>query len=286
MARCSAPCSEAVVLSGHDDVTVVITNYDYGRFLPGAVASALAQHGGPPHVVVVDDGSTEPGTEQVLAGLPPAVVLVRQYNAGPSAARNAGWARATTPLLLFLDADDELLPGALDSLKQPLRESPGLGFAYGLTRFTGAWQGVLRLPPYSAYRLLYRHMIGLSALVRADVLRDTGGFDPFFRGYEDWELWVHALDRGWTGRRVDVETLLYRRHPGTSINVAARREYRAIYARLREKHAPLYARSGELARREGVPAVDRLVYPHFWGRRPVPAALEQALHALLWRSRS
>lgn len=269
----------------HDDVTVVISHYDYADHLPTAVASALQQTGGQPRVVVVDDGSTQPGAEQVLAALPAEVEVVRQRNAGPSAARNAGLARAQTPLILFLDADDALLPDTLDVLKPPLEEDPGLGFAYGLVRFTGAWQGVLRLPPYDPYRLLYRHMIGLTALVRRQVLQDTGGFDPSFHGYEDWELWVHALAHGWQGKRVEVETLLYRRHVGSSVNVAARRTYRETYRRMRAKHRDLYARRGELAATTGASALDRVVYPLFWGLRPVPAVVEQALHRAIWHRR-
>ena len=48
-------------------------------------------------------------------------------------------------------------------------------------RFFGDWEGELRFPPYDPYALLYRHTIGLSALVRRQVLEDTGGFDPGLR---------------------------------------------------------------------------------------------------------
>jgi GT2 family glycosyltransferase len=129
-------------------------------------------------------------------------------------------------------------------------------------------------------------MIGVSALMRTEVVAATGGFDPAFRGYEDWEFWLNALHHGWQGRRVEAETLLYRRHPGTSVNVAARQEYRATYRRLRIKHAHLYARRAELAREEGTSRLDRVVHPLFWGFRPIPARLEHVLHSRLFRQRS
>ena len=273
-------------MTDHSDVTVIVTNYNYGDYLPAAVASALAQDGGEPAVVVVDDGSTDPGTDEVLGSLPPQVRVLRQSNAGPSAARNAGIAAATSPYLLVLDADDLLLPQALQALKPPLLADPQLGFTYGRTRFFGAWEGILDLPPSDPFRLLYRHMIGLTTLVRAEVLRDTGGFDPAFKGYEDWELWLHALAHGWEGRRVEVETLHYRRHDVPSVNVGARREYRRIYRRLRAKHAALYRRSAELASRTRAPVSDRVVYPLFWGWRPVPAVIEHLVYARRWRSRA
>ena len=75
------------------DVAVVIPHYNHGRYIADAVASALAQDVGRPHVVVVDDGSTDPEAEVALATLPEGVEVIRQANAGQAAARNAGAAR-------------------------------------------------------------------------------------------------------------------------------------------------------------------------------------------------
>ena len=129
------------------------------------------------------------------------------------------------PYALFLDADDRLVPGALATLRGPLDADPKLGFAYGRMKFFGDWDGELRFPPYDPYALLYRHTIGLSALTRRDVLEDTGGFDPDFRQFEDWELWVNALAHGWRGRQVDAVTVEYRRHAGSK-HTQDRRAYR------------------------------------------------------------
>src|SRR5258706_15582836 len=85
----------------HDAVTVVVTNFNYGRFLEEAVASALGQDGGPPRVLVVDDGSTDPHTLAVLDALPDGVRVHRQANTGVAAARNTGLALADTPYLIL-----------------------------------------------------------------------------------------------------------------------------------------------------------------------------------------
>src|SRR6188472_2062364 len=90
-----------------------------------------------------------------------------------------------------------------------------LGFAFGFMEFFGDMSGVVRFPDYDPYRLLYRHTIGLTALARSKVLQATGGFDPAFPYYEDWELWLHALAHGFEGSRVPVVALHYRRHGGT-----------------------------------------------------------------------
>jgi GT2 family glycosyltransferase len=171
-------------------------------------------------------------------------------------------------------------------MRRPLARHASLGFVYGTMRFFGDWQGELRFPDYSAYRLLHRHTIGLSALMRREVWEDTGGFDPAFEAYEDWELWLHALAHGWRGRRVDSVTLEYRRHAKQSKLGEDRQSYRRTYAALRRKHAALYARSAEFAADERIGPVERGVYHWFWGVRPVPAGLEGLVHRRLFRRRA
>jgi glycosyltransferase involved in cell wall biosynthesis len=265
------------------DITAVVTNYNYARFLEEAVASLRAQEGGPPRIVVVDDGSTDadvdPALERVAAA---GAEVLRQPNRGVSAARNAGLAGLATRYWLVLDADDRLAPGALTAMRAPLERDPRLGYAFGLMRFFGAMSGVVRFPDYDPYRLLYRHTIGITALARDAVLEATGGYDPAFPHYEDWELWVHALARGFEGRRVDAVTLEYRRHPHTKF-AGDRRNYHAAWRALRRKHAPLYERRDEFARRSSLGPVGRALCRYFWGPRPIPASVETAVHRLIWR---
>jgi glycosyltransferase involved in cell wall biosynthesis len=267
------------------DVTAVIANFNYGDFLLEAVASLRGQAGGAPRIVVVDDGSTEVRSLAALDTLQAeGVEVLRQPNRGVCAARNAGLARVQTPYWLVLDADDRLVADALARMRAVLDGDPGVAFAFGFMRFFGDMSGVVRFPDYDPYRLLYRHTIGLTALARRSVFDATGGYDPGFPHYEDWELWVNALAHGLEGRRVDAVTLEYRRHGGTKF-ADDRGNYRSAWAALRRKHAALYARRDELARRSALGPAGRAVYRLFWGPRPVPAALESALHRVLWRAR-
>jgi glycosyltransferase involved in cell wall biosynthesis len=256
-----------------EEVTVVVTCFNYGRYVGEAVQSALDEGA---RVVVVDDGSTEP-----LPELPSGVELIRQENQGVARARNTGLTRVQTPYVLVLDADDRLAPGALAALREQLEADPKLGFAYGRMSFFGDWDGELRFPPYDPYALLYRHTIGLSALARREVFADTGGFDPEFEQFEDWEHWVNALEKGWEGRQIDTVTVEYRRHAGSK-HARDRPGYRQTFRQLRKKHAKLYREPPQ----GRLDPVRRLWYRVFWGLRPVPARLEGALHRVFWRKRA
>jgi O-antigen biosynthesis protein len=264
-------------------VTVVVACFNYGRFLAEAVESVLAQPGGV-HVVVVDDGSADPATHAALDALPAGVEVVRQANAGVCRARNAGLALATTPYVLCLDADDRLAAGALLPLLAALEAHPEAGFAYGHQRFIGDWDGLMRFPPYDPLRLLDRHLIGPTALMRTEMVRDIGGYDPAFAFFEDWELWLDALAHGWRGVRVDAVVHEYRRH-GHSKHAADRRRYRELRRQLKAKHAALYGRRRELAAESSLGLAGRMLYRLYWGPRPLPAALEGALYGVLFGRR-
>jgi glycosyltransferase involved in cell wall biosynthesis len=270
----------------NDDVTVVITCFNYGAFVAASTHSALAQEGGRPRVIVVDDGSTDARTLAELERLPPEVELVRQPNAGVAEARNTGLRMARSRYALALDADDLLAPDALLRLREPFQQDPELGFSYGIMRFFGAWEGVLRMPPYDPYRLLYRHNIGPTGLIRRELFEDVGGYDSAFSGYEDWEFWLQALERSWRGRRVEAVTLLHRRH-GPSRHLGARPRYRAIFRQLRRKHASLYGRDSRrrLRAESDLGRAGRIIYHWWWGWRPLPARVELMLQAALWSPR-
>ena len=183
----------------------------------------------------------------------------------------------------MLDADDRLAPGAPAVMRAPLERDPALGFSYGYVRLFGAMSGVVRFPGYDPYRLLYRHTIGLSALMRAEVVDATGSFNPDFPHYEDWEPWVNALARGFEGRRVEAVALEYRRHDGAKLG-ADRRAYHHAWRNLRRKHAALYA-DERIARDSALGMAQRLAHRWFWDPRPMPAGVELALQGALWRAR-
>lgn len=279
------PCGAS--MARHEDVTVVIPCFNHGRFLLGSVERALGQQGGPPKVIVVDDGSTDQATERALTELPDGVRLIRQQNAGVSAARNAGFENSDSELLLMVDADDRLTLDALDVLRPPLEANPDVGYCYGLMKLIGAWSGVLRFPDFDPYILLHRSIAGAQlGLVRRRCWEDAGGFDPAIDGYEDWDFCLSALERGWRGLQINRVTHEYRKHERSG-EEEHRRRYRHVYRQIRAKHADLFARRKEFAAESELGPLHRLVYRTFWAWRPIPARLEKAIYRnVLFRRRA
>jgi glycosyltransferase involved in cell wall biosynthesis len=262
----------------HGDITVVIPCFNHGRYLLESVDRALGQNGGPPKVIVVDDGSTDEETERALDELPAGVELIRQRNAGVAAARNAGFENSESELLLMVDADDRLTVDAIDTLRPPLESNPDVGYCYGLMKLIGAWSGVLRFPDFDPYILLHRSIAGAQlGLVRRRCWEDAGGFDSAIDGYEDWDFCLSALEKGWRGLQINQVTHEYRKHERSG-EEEHRRRYRHVYRQMRAKHADLFARRGEFAAESRLGPAQRLVYRTFWAWRPIPARVEKALY--------
>jgi glycosyltransferase involved in cell wall biosynthesis len=95
-------------------VGIIINNYNYGRFLEGAIKSALNQYHVDTEVIVVDDGSSDHSRE-IIAAYQPQIKSVFKSNGGQGSAFNSGFNACQAGIVIFLDADDLLLPTAAET---------------------------------------------------------------------------------------------------------------------------------------------------------------------------
>lgn len=209
-------------------VSVVIPCYGHAEFLPIALDSVEEQRAGV-EVVVVDDGSPDPdATARALEGRTCTRFLARPH-AGVSAARNAGLEVCRGRFVLFLDADDRLLPGAIRAGLDHFACHPEAGFVHGRYRFiredgTVAGQPSTAPPGVSSYLELVReNYIGMLAtvLLRTDLVREAGGFRPDLAVAEDYELLLRIARRHPITNH-DAVIAEYRRHANTASTDAAR----------------------------------------------------------------
>src|SRR3954465_7699480 len=103
-------------------VSVVIPCFNHAKYLAGALDSVHRQTWTPIESIVLDDGSTDGSAEVAVAH--GATIVKRQANRGLSHARNAGLELARGEFVVFLDADDELVPDAVSSGVEVLARAP------------------------------------------------------------------------------------------------------------------------------------------------------------------
>ena len=199
-------------------VSVVIPAYNAARFLLETLESVRRQSRQPLEVLVVDDGSTD-DTARIARDVP-GVRVVRQANAGVSAARNRGIEEARGSLIAFLDADDAWRE---DKLAIQLGEWKENSFAYSARIETNDHLEPLRFVPVHPtpetlleHLLLGGNVVGTPSSViapRVDLLA-MGGFDPKLSLCADWDMWIR-LARRLVGYPSQQALVRYRVHEGS-----------------------------------------------------------------------
>jgi glycosyltransferase involved in cell wall biosynthesis len=211
-------------------VSAILPVFNGRRFLRDAVQSVLAQSLPPCELIVVDDGSTD-GSLNELEGLPQApfpVRVLRQANAGQSAARNLAARHAEGEYLAFLDQDDQWHPQHLEQLVAPLDADPAVGWAYCdfdemdfdghlVTRRFLRAAGVTH-PKRTIFECVASDLLVLpsASVVRRAAFEQAGGFDEALSGYEDDDLFVRFFRLGWDHVFVDRALLRFRIHSNGS----------------------------------------------------------------------
>jgi glycosyltransferase involved in cell wall biosynthesis len=213
-----------------DGVSIVIPAYNYARYLPLAVDSALAQTHHPVEVLVIDDGSTD-DTPAVMERYADRVVYIRQENRGLSGTRNRGVQEATHDLLVFLDADDMLAPTMVERCLATMRDA-GEGCVLVACRSQHVDEEGRQLhkaygTPSATVELdtrsfaLKNRFQPSAVLVRRGPLRAVGGFDESLTSSEDRDAWLRLSAHG-RALLIPERLLLYRVHTTSMSRNAAR----------------------------------------------------------------
>jgi glycosyltransferase involved in cell wall biosynthesis len=215
-------------------VSVIIPCYNYARFLGDAIQSALDQTYPAVEIVVVDDGSTD--DLGPIAEAFPMARFITQTNQGLSAARNTGLAHSRGDLVVFLDADDRLLPDAIEIGARLLVDNPSLGFVAGYSVFIsrdGVAQPTVNTPAskqHEAYVALLRHnsIRNPAAVVfRRHVVDAVGGFTSGIDACADLDLYLR-VSRSFPVAFHETAVAEYRRHGDNMSDNAAQMLRQAI----------------------------------------------------------
>lgn len=228
-------------------VSVVIPTNRGGPYLAEAVASLRAQTVPVSEIILVDDGSPDPGLAEVARAMD--VAYIRQESSGISIARNRGVEAATGNWVAFLDDDDVWHPARIERQLDALVDQPNAVAAY-----TGGWYmdsagtvfGQGWPARAAASTALLKGTVPLprvtTLLVRRDAYREVGGCQSQMEPAEDVHLTLRLLQRG-EFAAVDQALVGYRRHSGNVTNrgLAGRRAVmrglRALQKTSRERGA-------------------------------------------------
>lgn len=204
-------------------LSVVIANYNYGRFLEEAVQSVLTQSCQDFELIVVDGGSTDNSVEVIKKHQQKIAWWCSEKDRGQSHAFNKGFAHAQGRFLTWLNADDVMLPGTIAKLKLATERHPRCEWFVGGVFWLDPEMRIVncgRGRPFSEIRYLCGDVNGYgpSTFFSRRLLSAVGGVDERFHLMMDTDLWFRFAQAGARYKPFCNYAWGLRLHPGAKMS--------------------------------------------------------------------
>ncbi len=183
------------------DIEAVITSYNQGSMILEAVQSVCSQTLLPQRIIIVDDGSTDKYSLEVLnsiknnSDLSVPITIHFQENGGVSAARNAGINKTQSSMVLVLDGDDKLEAGYIENVSKLLCNDPTMVIASSWIRTFGVLDAIVCPTGGNIVSFLSHNCCPATHILRRKFYEQCEGYDGSMRsGFEDWDYFLSMLE--------------------------------------------------------------------------------------------
>jgi len=202
-------------------VSVIIPCYNLGQYLNEAVDSVLAQSIQDFEIIIVNDGSTDDFTNELLANYnKPKTRVLSQTNRGLPGARNSGIKVSSGEYVLCLDADDKLHYEFLEKTVSILDADYEhvCAFVMPWVQLFGDLDFIWETSEFDPYLLAMRHGMHVTAPFRKECWDAVGGFrEHMTSGYEDWDFWLSIVALGYKWVTVKEPIFYYRKRKNSML---------------------------------------------------------------------
>lgn len=231
------------------DVEAVITSYNQGSMILEAVQSVCNQTLLPKRIIIVDDGSTDQYSLEVLnhierhSELPVPVTIYFQENRGVSVARNVGINKAQSSMVLVLDGDDRLEAEYIENVSQLLCTDPTMVIASSWMRTFGVLDATVCPSGGDIVPFLSHNCCPATHILRKEFYEQCKGYDEAMRsGFEDWDFFLSMLEITPEAHIGIVEKpLINYRTASASANIKSMEKRLELMRYIIEKHKSSYA---------------------------------------------
>lgn len=222
-------------------VSIIIPCYNQAHYLKECLDSVFAQSYQNFEVVIVNDGSTNPDTTDILNKLTyPKLTIIHQENQGASGARNTAIKTAKGKYILPLDADDKIASAFLEKAIPILENNENIGIVGGLTEFFGIKTGLFQLPPFQFPAILKENMLVCSCVFRRCDWEKVGGYNTnMIYGLEDWDFWLALIELKREVYQLN-EVCLYYRKKNVSRTTELEKNKSLMLKQIIQNHPALY----------------------------------------------
>jgi len=225
------------------EISVIIPVYNQGEFLAESMDSLKKQTIQNFETILINDGSTESKTLEILKKLeacPPLknFKIYHKKNGGLSSARNLGIQKSKGDFFVPLDADDKLHPEFLEQTYKHAK-AKNLDFVGTHIQHFGIKNSIHKTR-INFYEELFNNQLPVCALFHKKIYQKIQGYDETFKhGYEDWDFWISILKNNFQGKIIPKPFFFYRIKKESMLTVSNTIRPQII-TKIRKKHAHLY----------------------------------------------
>lgn len=230
------------------DIEAVITSYNQGSMILEAVQSVCNQTLLPKRIIIVDDGSTDKYSLDVLnsiknnSDLSVPITIHFQENGGVSVARNTGINKTQSSMVLVLDGDDKLEAEYIENVSKLLCNNPTMVIASSWIRTFGVLDAIVCPTGGNIVPFLSHNCCPATHILRKKFYEQCEGYDESMRsGFEDWDFFLSMLEtlpESLIGI-VDKPLIQYRTAPASS-NIKSMNKRLELMRYIIEKHIDSY----------------------------------------------
>lgn len=226
-----------------DLVSVVVSLFNYARYLPDCLGSVAAQVHRALELIVVDDASSEDDSAVVArdwlaanaARFTRVTLLRHRRNQGLAQARNTAFAAAASEHVFVLDADNMLYPRAIARLAEIMARER-CAAVYSQLEFFGVEQRLGHADLWDAELFKHGNYVDAMALVSKQAWRDVGGYTHLDGGWEDFDFWCKCVTLGLTGVFVPEILCRYRVHRQSMLHTEHQRLSAQLAVQITRRH--------------------------------------------------
>jgi len=234
------------------EISVIIPCYNQGQYLDEAVDSVMAQTFKDYEIIIVNDGSTDRNTVEILKSYSkPKTRVIHTENKGLASARNTAIKEANGKYILPLDADDKIGSEYCAKAVEILNKEKNMGIVYCEAKLFGDKKGKWNIPEYSLEKMLLCNLIFASALFKKEDWEKTGGYNSNMKaGWEDWDFWLSIIDLGRKVYKIPEVLFYYRIKKHSMITSLTSSDYIKLHTQIFNNHKDLFSDNMESIFRE------------------------------------
>lgn len=226
-------------------VSVIIPCYNQGQYLDEAVDSVLNQTFEDFEIIIVNDGSTDDFTNNLLVNYhKPKTKVISTQNQGLPSARNNGIKIASGEYICCLDADDKYHPQFLEKTVAVIENDHEHRFGIVTTwiQTFGEQDCIWKTDSYNPYRLATENIIHVASLFRKECWEKVGGYATNLSGYQDWNFWISITAQGYEWYRIEEPLFFYRIRKNSMVTNSNKKRM-ALYSQIVENNFSFYQKN-------------------------------------------